>query len=323
MDIPAPPPPEDTPKSAPEPGDPFAPPPPPPAPVAPAGESAPAGPRHDQPPPGVLYGPPPGSPYGPPPPGAGYEPLPPYPGGPYGPQPAYGPGPYGGYGWPPPHPGGPQGWYPYDPSTNGLAIASLVTAFTCVPFLGAILGVAGLRQIGRRGQQGRGLAIAGLIINSVATLLVALFIGLGVAGVLDEGNTKVSDLAAGQCFNTVGRSLSSAGGSGASSATVDVVSCDHAHDAEAYDVFDLPDSLGPDYPGSDRISQVAGPKCTSAADSYLGGKPLPHGVRIYSYIPPANGWAHGYRWVICFFGSTSEKLHGSVKDGGQNAGVGV
>ena len=96
------------------------------------------------------------------------------------------PPPYGGY---PP---------PYDPyaygrprPTNGWAIASLVCAFVFAP-LGIVFGHISLSQIKRSGEEGRGLAVAGLVIGYLITVgsIIALtaVVLLSVAAVrhLDE-----------------------------------------------------------------------------------------------------------------------------------------
>ena len=54
-------------------------------------------------------------------------------------------------------------------STNGLAIASLVTSILCCVPVGQILGHVALSQINKTGQQGRGMAIAGVVIGWVFT----------------------------------------------------------------------------------------------------------------------------------------------------------
>lgn len=74
----------------------------------------------------------------------------------------------------------PYGYYQPAPSTNGMAIASLVVSLT-VPFLGPILAVVfghiALSQISRRGDGGRGMAIAGLVIGYIGiALMVAYFV---------------------------------------------------------------------------------------------------------------------------------------------------
>ncbi|GJF08659.1 hypothetical protein NGTWS0302_21860 [Mycolicibacterium cyprinidarum] len=100
------------------------------------------------------------------------------------------PDPYGGY--PPPVPGGsrPDGYYSYPAgypaaypigyppprTTNSLAIVSLVCAFLFAP-LGIVFGHMSLSQIKKTGEEGRGLAIAGLVISYLVvafTVLVAV-----------------------------------------------------------------------------------------------------------------------------------------------------
>lgn len=87
---------------------------------------------------------------------------------------------------PPPEPVGypypPIPAYPYNPRTNALATASLISAFLCAP-LGVVFGHVSLAQINRSGEQGRGLAIAGLVVGyllTAATVTVVVF-GLMVA----------------------------------------------------------------------------------------------------------------------------------------------
>lgn len=121
------------------------------------------------------------------------------------------PQPYGSYPPPPPPYPGPPGYPspspypgPYDPylgyraqQTNGLAIASLVTslagvvfgiplAIFCyvgwlIPVAGAIMGGIALGQIRQRGQQGRGMAIAGIAIGSATAALLVLFMVIAAA----------------------------------------------------------------------------------------------------------------------------------------------
>jgi hypothetical protein len=61
--------------------------------------------------------------------------------------------------------------------TNALAIAALVAAFF-MPLAAIVLGHVALGQIARSGEQGRGLAIAGLVLGYAAiAVLAALVIG--------------------------------------------------------------------------------------------------------------------------------------------------
>ena len=96
---------------------------------------------------------------------------------PYG-QPAYGQA-MPGYGPPPGY--APQWARP----TNTMAILSLVMAFVFAP-AGLILGIMARRQIRQSGEQGDGLALAGIIVGGLFTaffVLMILFMIIAFAGV--------------------------------------------------------------------------------------------------------------------------------------------
>jgi hypothetical protein len=105
-------------------------------------------------------------------------------------QPGYGQQPYGqpqygqpGYGQPPAY--GQQPGYPpaYGRPTNTMAILALVLAFVFAP-AGLILGIVARRQIKRSGEEGDGLALAGIIVGGIFTALFVLgIVLLIVAGV--------------------------------------------------------------------------------------------------------------------------------------------
>lgn len=115
-------------------------------------------------------------------PGAGYQPYDPTP---YGPPPAQQP--YGQQPYQPPY-GQAYGQQPYGQpygyaqprGTNGLAIASLVTSLVWVCGLSSIaavvLGHVARGQIKRTGEQGAGLALAGLIIGYLGIALVVGYV---------------------------------------------------------------------------------------------------------------------------------------------------
>ncbi|WP_210728539.1 DUF4190 domain-containing protein, partial [Cellulomonas septica] len=110
----------------------------------------------------------------------------------YGQQPAYGqpgygqpqaygqPASYGAYGQQP-------GYAPATRTTDGLAIASiatsagglLLTAGLLSP-VGLGLGIASLRRIRRTGQDGRGLAIAGIVVGAIGTAAIVVSIVVGL-----------------------------------------------------------------------------------------------------------------------------------------------
>src|SRR3954452_23586293 len=95
----------------------------------------------------------------------------------YGPPSGYGPPP----GYPPPGYGPP----PYAPSqawgrpTNTMAILALVMAFVFAP-AGLILGIIARKQIRQTGEDGDGLALAGIIVGGIVTAIFVSFIVLWV-----------------------------------------------------------------------------------------------------------------------------------------------
>lgn len=115
------------------------------------------------------------------------------------PQPGYPPPGYPQAGYPPPgyppqnqpYQGGYPGGYgnPYDPyaparpvGTNGKAIAALVTSVAGLAFcglpsiVGLVLGVLAMRETKRTGQEGHGLALAGVIVGALSIVGWLLYV---------------------------------------------------------------------------------------------------------------------------------------------------
>ena len=120
------------------------------------------------------------NPYGPP--GYGQQPYDPnayaqqqpYPAAPYDPNNPYGayPQPQAGYGQP--YPGYGQA-YPPPRGTNTMAILALVFGILVAP-LGLVFGFVARSQIKKTGEDGDGLALAGIIIGGIFTLLFIAYI---------------------------------------------------------------------------------------------------------------------------------------------------
>ncbi len=106
-------------------------------------------------------------------PGAPGQPAAPYP-----PGPGYAPPGHGHPGYPPAG-YGPPGYPPaYGRPTNTMAILALVLAFVFPP-AGLVLGIVARRQIRQTGEDGEGLALAGIIVGGIATaILVLVFVFL-------------------------------------------------------------------------------------------------------------------------------------------------
>ncbi|MEU9012935.1 DUF4190 domain-containing protein [Streptomyces sp. NPDC048479] len=218
-----------------------------------------------------------------------------------------------------------QSWQPYPqyarrPSVNGLSVASLVLGIVCcLPPLGLVLGLIALSQIKRKGERGKGMAVAGIVLSSISTLLVLVALATGGIGDawdgfrkgMDEASRSRStlDLHKGDCFNVPGDELEQ------ETATVGVVDCAKEHDAEVTGAFKLEKS--DDWPGEAAVEPVAEKRCTEINNAYADdASAVPDSAEMYYYMPSAHSWRLGDRSVTCAFAVTEGKLKGSVRSGG-------
>ncbi|WP_374227493.1 DUF4190 domain-containing protein [Streptomyces sp. AC627_RSS907] len=236
----------------------------------------------------------------PPPPG----PQGPYPQGPYAPP------------W-----GHPYGSVPPRPApVNGVAIAAFVLGVLCfVPAVGLVLGLVALGQIRRRGERGKGFAVAGSVLSSVGLALWVVTLSTGAAtdfweGVEDaaRGEGTAYALEKGQCFTTPSGSLQGV------TYDVDEVSCEAEHDGEVFATFQLP---GGSFPGDEEITRTADERCYALQDGYAMDRwALPVDVDVYYLTPTAQSWRAGDREVTCLFGNADERatLTGSLRNDGRS-----
>ncbi|MDQ1036378.1 hypothetical protein QFZ75_002794 [Streptomyces sp. V3I8] len=265
------------------------------------------------------------SPQGPPPQGS-YGPYGAYPGQQFPPGPP-GPGPY-----PPPQgqvPYGYQAWgHGYSPynapaPVNGLAVCALVLGLLCfLPFVGLVLGFFALRQIGNKGERGKGMAVAGMVLSGIGSgvLVLALVTG-GASGFregLEEGAREAGEggsvfsVDTGECFDTRGDSLEGM------AYDVDTVPCEGEHDAEVFAAFEMADGA---YPGDDAVVEAADGKCYTLQYAYaMDSWAVPDDVDVYYFTPTRDSWDFGDREISCLFGNVDEKagLTGSLRQDRSN-----
>ncbi|MFJ8188723.1 DUF4190 domain-containing protein [Streptomyces sp. NPDC096094] len=232
-----------------------------------------------------------------------------YPTGPRSPGPYPPQQPYSG-GW-----GQPYGAYPRQPPVNGVAIAAFVLGVLCfVPAVGLVLGLIALAQIRRRGERGKGFAVAGSVLSSVGLALWVLSLSTGAAadfwdGFRDaaRGEGTAYSLEKGQCFTTPSGSLQGV------TYDVDEVSCEEEHDGEVFAAFELP---GGAFPGDAEITREADERCYALQDTYAMDRwALPTDVDVYYLTPTSQSWRTGDREITCLFGNTDERgtLTGSLR----------
>ncbi|MET7454763.1 DUF4190 domain-containing protein [Streptomyces sp. NPDC005574] len=215
---------------------------------------------------------------------------------------------------PPPYQLWGQGYSPYNrpAPVNGVAIASLVLGVLCfLPGVGLVLGLIALRQIRKRGERGRGMAVAGSVLSSVGLALWVLTLSTGaVTGVWEgfkDGATASASMDEGTCFD------SPKGLEGAAYA-FDEVPCADEHDAEVFAVVTLP---GGSYPGDRALEDTADDTCYARRTDYaMDAWAVPDDVDVYYLLPSRASWRLGDREITCAFGNTDENatLTGSLRN---------
>lgn len=220
---------------------------------------------------------PPGDYPPPPPPPGGYPPPPYYPAPPYYP----GPGAY-----PPPAPG-----------TNWWAVISLVFGLIGGVLISVVCGIVGLNRA-RKGQGGRGMAIAGLVLSGLWVLgIVALVVFLVL---FDKGTVSATEVKAGDCL----KELPASG----LVVTVDTAPCGEPHAGEIFSVMTMPDG---DFPGQFAIEEYQN-KCAPELADYSPEAAEDADVGLFVLYPSEDSWGQGDRTVTCI-ATTDSPRTGALK----------
>jgi len=268
---------------------------------------------------------------------AGHTPPPERAGYPTGHSPAYATAAYtpppGHGGYPPPAGvgyGAPSYSPPPSQGTNGFAIAALIFGIIGGALLGFIFGFIALSQTKRTGQNGRGMAIAGIVLSALWTVGVLLLIILAVASSTPSGpvtpttlptasptaeptteppvttapSTAISatELQVGDCLNDLTNSTDVS--------SLPSVDCTQPHQGEVFAVFDLPP--GP-YPGADGVDDLVSKGCNARLAEYSPGAPSDDAVGLFSVYPLEQNWERGDREVVCIAKATSGTTTGSIR----------
>jgi hypothetical protein len=165
-----------------------------------------------------------------------------------------------------------------------------------------VLGLVALRQIRRKGERGRTMAISGAVLSSVGLALWVLAVATGGISQMwegfKEGARDNGSLTRGECFDAPG-------GMEGAFYDLDEVSCADTHDGEVFAVVELP---GGRFPGDGEVDRTADDKCYALRSSYaMDAWAVPEDVDVYYIVPSAESWRHGDREITCAFGNTDER----------------
>lgn len=208
----------------------------------------------------------------------------------------------------------------YANRTNVVAIFAIVLGFV-VPIGGIIAGAVGLAQVKRTGEKGRGLAITGIVVGSVMTVLgtiavIAFFTfaviagaagnaaATGEGGLIDPSEDVPADvlsLQVGQCLDEVATGFIT---------TDNVVDCAVPHTYEVFSEAVIPDGS---FPGDDQIDSTAQRSCDEAFASFVG-VPYEESTLDYTYvIPTSDTWESGDRQIACLITDPAGETTGSLQ----------
>ncbi len=142
-----------------------------------------------------------------------------------------------------------------------LGIIGLVLCFILIPaLLALIFGIISARQIKRSGGAltGSGFARAGWIMGAIGLLAGGGLIAASAAGVLDDGETGVFDVEAGECVSFDFELDSDIPDE---ITTVEVVDCDEPHDAVVIQQGELNPDEDREYPSNRALLEEAAAGC--------------------------------------------------------------
>ncbi|MFH9353000.1 DUF4190 domain-containing protein [Kitasatospora sp. NPDC017646] len=220
-------------------------------------------------------------------------------------------------------------YHPYDPQpeprTNGFAVGSLATGLSLLSPVALVFGIVALVQINRRGQRGRGMAVTGLVLGVVGTLLLSLALGAGdfssardgrgggYAQKPPAGSVRWSALKAGDCYNSPGVSGKTDENGDETVYWVRRVACSDPHHGEVAGTAGIADSGGP-YPGATVVRERAATLCRTVLDDYAVDQwAVPDGMDDVYLYPSAGNWAAGERYVTCAFEDRDDQHLGTVR----------
>ncbi|MDR0345132.1 MAG: DUF4190 domain-containing protein, partial [Nocardiopsaceae bacterium] len=197
--------------------------------------------------------------------------------------------------------------------TSGFAIASFVFGLLGGVLLSVIFGIVALVRIRRRGQRGKGFAIAGLVLSGAWVLVVGVAIAVLVieqpgrsaatGQIAHQGTASILSLHSGDCFqNPAGSGLIHV-------RNVTAVPCTTAHNAQVFAIFEV---KAAGYPGHAAMLQLADRGCRARIPRYVDRTKLTGTMSLHFVFPEPDSWAAGRRSVSCLIVDSSKDLTSSL-----------
>jgi hypothetical protein len=226
----------------------------------------------------------------------------PYPPQPYAPHPPYPP-----YPPQPPHPA----YARRSGDLDGLALAGFLFSLFAVVPVAAVLSLVSLRRIRRTGEQGRGLAIAGLAVSAawLAVFVAAVAVGVATSAdrdangrITDAGSVGAGSLRTGDCLADVPAELEVR-------APLDAVPCGSPHRVQVVATFTLPDG---EYPGRAAAAEEAASGCVRRLTAGVARRVEEGSLDTAYLFPLADSWRLGDHDVACMVTSVGGPMVGEA-----------
>jgi uncharacterized protein DUF4190 len=223
-----------------------------------------------------------------------------------------------------------------DGPTNGFAVASFVLGLLGFGILlSYIFGAVALRQIRDRQQRGKGLAIAGLILSGLWTLLLAAVVFLNATTTPPKRPVAASTPRSSSSPAATPASTASGGGGSGGPQTANVFSlrtgecfqnppanqtllgityvtvtpCTKPHNAQVFVEFNV---TGTSYPPATVLKREADVGCHSRIPRTLLKSKITNTMTLHYLYPLASAWAGGHRTITCLIVDAKPDLRSSV-----------
>ncbi|MDT0430045.1 MULTISPECIES: DUF4190 domain-containing protein [Streptomyces] len=204
---------------------------------------------------------------------------------------------------------------------SGFAIASLVCSLVCLAPLGLVFGIIALVRTSRRGERGKGLAVAGVAVSGAVLVLAFLMLvgalrfsawssGSPAGPVRGDRGTSVFALETGDCFTPATVPTQDNQGS-IRNGTAERLPCEEPHRGEIYGSFELTGQEA--FPGPEEIMKTSRDRCGVLLPEYAVDLTAQGPLQTYFYYPDQAGWERGGRTVLCWAGAPRGDLDASIR----------